>query len=147
MTITTLTTRVPVLLDVDEMNYSSLMYFFQNLCRGYNLLEHILGASKDDTTPSDSTPPTTECLTIDSIVLTWIFMTLSKTLQQRLVVENPKTRKEAWDILELIFNDNKRSRSIALKADDVRRKRIVDAANIDVTQAVWAKDLKQQLME
>ncbi|GKA37507.1 ribonuclease H-like domain-containing protein, partial [Tanacetum coccineum] len=92
MTITNLTTRVPVLLDVDvdEMNYSSWI---------------------------EPTPPTVEWLTINSIILTWIFTTLSKTLQQRLVVENPKTAKEAWDILSLIFNDNKWSRSIALKAE------------------------------
>ncbi|GJT53733.1 ribonuclease H-like domain-containing protein [Tanacetum coccineum] len=56
-------------------------------------------------------------MAIDSIFLTWIFKTLSKTLQQRLVVENPTTKKEAWGILALIFNDNKRSRSIALKAE------------------------------
>lgn len=90
--------------------------FFKNLCRGYNLLEHILGASKDDATSTPSNP-TTEWLTIDSIVLTWVFTTLSKTLQQRLMVQNPTTAKEAWDMLALIFNDNKRSRSIALKAE------------------------------
>nr|GEX14681.1 ribonuclease H-like domain-containing protein [Tanacetum cinerariifolium]GEY62264.1 ribonuclease H-like domain-containing protein [Tanacetum cinerariifolium] len=117
MTITNLTTRVLVLLDVDEMNYASWVYFFQKLCGGYKLLDHILGASKDDTTPTTPTPPTDEWLTIDSIVLTWIFTTLSKPLQQRLVVENPETAKEAWDILALIFNDNKQSRSIALKAE------------------------------
>ncbi|GJZ45030.1 hybrid signal transduction histidine kinase M [Tanacetum coccineum] len=42
---------------------------------------------------------------------------MSKTLQQRLLVENPQTAKEAWDILAEIFSDNKRSRSIALKAE------------------------------
>nr|GEW00751.1 retrovirus-related Pol polyprotein from transposon TNT 1-94 [Tanacetum cinerariifolium] len=78
--------------------------------------DHILGASKDDTTSITLTPLTDEWLTIDSIVLTWIFTTLSKPLQPRLVVENPETKKEAWDILALIFNDNKRSCSIALKA-------------------------------
>ncbi|GJZ51329.1 ribonuclease H-like domain-containing protein [Tanacetum coccineum] len=46
MAITNLTTRVPVLLDVDEMNYSPWMYFFQNLFKGYNLLDHILGKPK-----------------------------------------------------------------------------------------------------
>ena len=30
---------------------------------------------------------------------------------------NPQTTKEAWDLLAEIFNDNKRSRSIALKAE------------------------------
>nr|GEW82834.1 putative reverse transcriptase domain-containing protein [Tanacetum cinerariifolium] len=98
----------------------SLVKVAVNLCRGYNLLDHILGTnntSTDDTSSSEPTPPTAEWLTIDSIILTWIFTTLSKTLQQRLVVENPTAAKEAWDILALIFNDNKRSRSIALKAE------------------------------
>nr|GEU31843.1 ribonuclease H-like domain-containing protein [Tanacetum cinerariifolium] len=54
MTITNLRTRVPVLLDVEEMNYSSWMYFFQNLYRGYNLLDHIMGESKDDPTSNGS---------------------------------------------------------------------------------------------
>ncbi|GKE23822.1 hypothetical protein Tco_1435334 [Tanacetum coccineum] len=45
-------------------------------------------------------------------------MTLSKTLQARLVVEDPQTEKEAWDLIALIFHDNKRTRSIALKADN-----------------------------
>nr|GEZ31493.1 hybrid signal transduction histidine kinase M [Tanacetum cinerariifolium] len=80
-------------------------------------MKHILGESTDVTSSSDPAPPTSEWLKIDSIILSWIFMTLSKTLQSRLVVENPRTAKEAWDILAEIFNDNKRSRSIALKAE------------------------------
>ncbi|GJW90558.1 hypothetical protein Tco_0715751 [Tanacetum coccineum] len=94
MTFTNLTTRVPVLLDVDEMNYSSWMFFSY---RGYDLLNHILGETKttDDASSSELTPPTAK----------W------------LVVENPKMAKEAWDIIALISNDNKRSPSIALKAE------------------------------
>nr|GEU35980.1 putative reverse transcriptase domain-containing protein [Tanacetum cinerariifolium] len=42
---------------------------------------------------------------------------MSKALQQRLVVENPQNAKEACDILAEIFNDNKCSRSIALKIE------------------------------
>nr|GEX62479.1 hybrid signal transduction histidine kinase M [Tanacetum cinerariifolium] len=89
------------------------------LYRGYDLLNRILGETKttDNASSSELTPPTAEWLTIDYVVLTWIFTTLSKILQQRLVVENPKTAKEAWDILALIFNNNKRSRSIALKVE------------------------------
>nr|GEV03026.1 hypothetical protein [Tanacetum cinerariifolium] len=76
------------------------------------------GESKEAATAGDPTPPTDEWLTIDSIILTWIFTTLSKTLQQRLVAENPTTTKEAWDILELIFNDNKRL-GLPISNDDV----------------------------
>nr|GEU40967.1 hybrid signal transduction histidine kinase M [Tanacetum cinerariifolium] len=57
-----------------------------------------------------------EWLKIDSVVLSWIFMTLSKTLQARLVVEDPQTAKESWDLIAEIFNDNKLTCCIALKA-------------------------------
>jgi hypothetical protein len=77
-------------------------------------LDHLLGKSSDDAT---SSAPDAEWLKIDTIVLSWIFITLSPTLQQRLVNEDPQTAKEAWDMLASIFNDNKRSRSIALKAE------------------------------
>ncbi|GKC74936.1 hybrid signal transduction histidine kinase M, partial [Tanacetum coccineum] len=87
MTITNLKTLVLVLLDVDEMNYSTWMYFFKNLCRGHELLKHILGEPTDEASST------------------------------RLVVEDPQTAQEAWDLLVEIFSDNKRSCSIALKAE------------------------------
>nr|GEU45447.1 hybrid signal transduction histidine kinase M [Tanacetum cinerariifolium] len=109
MTITNLNILVPVKLDIDEMNYSSWMYFFMNLCKGHELLDPILGKSTHVTSSSDPSPPTSKWLNTDSIILSWIFTTMSKTLQQRLVVENHQTAKESWDIIVEIFNDNKRS--------------------------------------
>nr|GEX34802.1 hybrid signal transduction histidine kinase M [Tanacetum cinerariifolium] len=44
-------------------------------------------------------------------------MILSKTFQVWLVVEDPQTAKEAWDLIALIFNDNNRTLSIALKGE------------------------------
>ncbi|GKA76554.1 ribonuclease H-like domain-containing protein [Tanacetum coccineum] len=90
MTITTLTKRVLVLLDVNEMNYSSWMYCFRNLYRGYNLLDHILDTPKPAAITSETPPPPppiAKWSMIDSIVPTCIFTTLSKTLQQRLIAE------------------------------------------------------------
>nr|GEW25863.1 hybrid signal transduction histidine kinase M [Tanacetum cinerariifolium] len=72
-----------LLLDKYEMNYSSWVYFFINLCKGFELLKHILGESTDE-----ATFPTPEWLKVDSIVPSWIFMTLSKTVQAWLVVED-----------------------------------------------------------
>nr|GEW22585.1 hybrid signal transduction histidine kinase M [Tanacetum cinerariifolium] len=46
-----------------------------------------------------------------------ISTTLSKTLQARLVVKHSQTAKEAWDLITDIFKDNKRSHTIALKAE------------------------------
>ncbi|GJU16997.1 hypothetical protein Tco_1144963 [Tanacetum coccineum] len=45
MTITNLTILVPVKLDIDEMNYSSWVYFFKNLCKSHEILKHILAHS------------------------------------------------------------------------------------------------------
>ncbi|GJW42347.1 hypothetical protein Tco_0071146 [Tanacetum coccineum] len=83
-----LLTRVPVKLDLENWNYGST-----------------------------STPFTLEELKFDKIVLSWIFSTLSDPLQARLVVERPKTTKEAWDLISDIVKDNKRLRTNALKAE------------------------------
>lgn len=117
MAITNLTNIIPVKLDMDEMNYSSWVYFFTHFCRGNQLLDHIESKNATDTSTNTTTPHDAEWLKIDSILLSWIFVTVSKTLQQRLVVENPKMAKDAWDTLATIFSDNKRTRSIALKAE------------------------------
>ncbi|GKB46394.1 hypothetical protein Tco_0897147 [Tanacetum coccineum] len=60
----------------------------------FEVLKHILGSS-DEATMSTSIPLTPEWLKIDSIVLSWIFMTLFETLQARLIVEDPQTAKES----------------------------------------------------
>nr|GEX06128.1 ribonuclease H-like domain-containing protein [Tanacetum cinerariifolium] len=91
--------------------------YFQNLCRGDDLLKHILRNFTDEATSSDPVPPTAEWLKIDSIILSWILTTLSKTLQARIVVEIPQTANGAWDILAEFFHDNKCARSIDLKVE------------------------------
>ena len=91
-----LTTFVPIKLDVDEMNYSSWVYYFSHLCHGYGILDHLV----DPPASSSTTPPTPpirdpEWLKIDFIIRSWIFSTLASNLQKWLVVLNPKTAKEA----------------------------------------------------
>ncbi|GJZ23968.1 hypothetical protein Tco_0561427 [Tanacetum coccineum] len=95
MTITNLTTLIPVKLDIDEMNYSSLMYFLKNPCRGHEILKHIMGEPTGEATSNNQSLPTAE----------W------------LVFKDPQTAKEAWDLIAKIFNDNKHTCSIALKAE------------------------------
>ncbi|GJX34006.1 reverse transcriptase domain-containing protein [Tanacetum coccineum] len=117
ITITNLNNPIPVKLDIEEINYSYWVNIVQNLCRGHPLLDHILGKDEDDTSSRTKTPPDAEWIKIDTIILSWIFVTMPKTLQQILVVENPQSAKEAWDILTDIFHDNKCTCSIALKAE------------------------------
>ncbi|GJT73970.1 ribonuclease H-like domain-containing protein, partial [Tanacetum coccineum] len=46
-----------------------------------------------------------------------IFLTLSSTLHKRLIKANPKIAKDVWDTIEAIFQDNKRTRVVALKGE------------------------------
>ncbi|GJZ54157.1 hypothetical protein Tco_0609042 [Tanacetum coccineum] len=111
-----LLTHVPVKLDIDNWNYTFWMYFFKNLCKGYEVLKYILGLSSE-ATMSTTLLLNPEEVKVDTIVLSWILMILSDTLQACLVVEDPQTAKEAWDLIAKILNDNKCSQTIALKAE------------------------------
>ncbi|GKC60582.1 hypothetical protein Tco_1088180 [Tanacetum coccineum] len=102
---------VPEKLDLQESNYSTWSYFFKGHCSNFNVLNHIDGST------STSDPPTDEWITADSIVKSWIFLTLSPTLQKRMISTNPASAKAAWDTIETIFQENKRTRTVALKGE------------------------------
>ncbi|GJR54714.1 hybrid signal transduction histidine kinase M [Tanacetum coccineum] len=102
---------VPVKLDLAESNYSSWYYFFINHCTNFGVLSHIQKHATSSSTPTD------EWLTADSIVKSWIFLTLSPTLKRRMIKTNPKTAQDAWDRVEAIFQENSRTRTIALKGE------------------------------
>ncbi|GJV57764.1 hypothetical protein Tco_1458769 [Tanacetum coccineum] len=74
---------------------------FQRALQQFNVLNHIDGST------STSNPPTNEWITADSIVKSWIFLTLSPTLRKRMINTNPASAKAAWDTIETICPDNK----------------------------------------
>ncbi|GJS07788.1 ribonuclease H-like domain-containing protein [Tanacetum coccineum] len=114
-----LTTFVPEKLDVNAMNYSSWVYYFSHLCCSYGILDHLVDpvASSSTTTPMDPPPKDVEWIKIDFIIRSWIFSTLAPSLRKHLVDLNPTTAKDAWTYIEAIFQDNKRPRTMALKAE------------------------------
>ncbi|GJV46109.1 ribonuclease H-like domain-containing protein [Tanacetum coccineum] len=81
----------------------------------YDVEKYIHGSATKSGS-SNLTPLTLKELKVDKIVISWIFTTLSDTLQARLVVARPKSAKEAWGIISDIVKDNKMSRTNALKA-------------------------------
>ncbi|GJW21040.1 hybrid signal transduction histidine kinase M [Tanacetum coccineum] len=83
-----LLTRVPVKFDLDDWNYGSWKYFFEQLCSSYEVTKFI----HDEPNVTDP-------------------------LQKRLVVARPATAKATWTLLTDIVKDNKRSRTFALKAE------------------------------
>ncbi|GKC78089.1 hybrid signal transduction histidine kinase M [Tanacetum coccineum] len=106
------TTNVTILLS-DKL---SLEFFFDQLCYSYKVNTYIHGLN-NETESSTLIPLTPEELKVDKIVLSWIFTTLSDTLQARLVVAHPKSAKEAWDLITAIVKDNKWSRTMTLKVE------------------------------
>lgn len=67
MSITNHTSLIPVTLDVEEMNYSSWVYFIHNLCKGYEILDHIMPKPVDEASSSTKPPPDAEWLKIDTV--------------------------------------------------------------------------------
>ncbi|GKE61227.1 ribonuclease H-like domain-containing protein [Tanacetum coccineum] len=108
--------RVPIKLDLDNWNFGSWEFFFEQLCSTYDVETYIRSPSTESGT-SSSAPLTPEEIKIDKIVLSWILFTLSDSLQARLVVAGPRSAKEAWGLISDIVKDNKRSRTNALKAE------------------------------
>ncbi|GJR98980.1 ribonuclease H-like domain-containing protein [Tanacetum coccineum] len=127
LTVHNLTTLVPVKLDVDKLNYSSWVYYFKNLCKDFEVLNNIIGEF-DEATTNTTMSPTPEWLKIDSIVLSWIFMTLSETLQERL---NDKYENVDGIIVHREpFPDIKTARSM-LTTKEMRLKSKSQALHID----------------
>ncbi|PWA59938.1 hypothetical protein CTI12_AA386390 [Artemisia annua] len=92
-------TRVPVKLEFDDWNYASLQFFFEQLCDTYDVSKFIHGTNSGANT-STPAPLTPEEQKVDKIILSWIFATLSDSLQKRDLVK-----------------DNKWSRTSALKTE------------------------------
>ncbi|PWA57157.1 hypothetical protein CTI12_AA411810 [Artemisia annua] len=124
-----ITSLVPIKLDLSKSNYSSWCFFFKTHCEGLEILDHI--QHKEASTSVDVTPPpTTEWLKVDSILKSWIFLTSSEVLVRRLAKANPKTALEAWTFLENVFLDNKRTKTVALRGE----LRVLDMGNMTVDE-------------
>nr|GEW65866.1 hypothetical protein [Tanacetum cinerariifolium] len=80
-----LLTKVPIKLDLENWNYGSWEFFFDQLCYSYEVSKYI-------------------------------HVSTIKPASTRLVVERPKSVKEAWDLITAFVKDNKQSRTNALKA-------------------------------
>ncbi|GKC66373.1 hypothetical protein Tco_1098971 [Tanacetum coccineum] len=92
-----LLTRVPIKLDLDIWNYSSWQYFFEQLCESYDALKFIHGPNNtsSSSTQAPPTPFTPDEMKVDKIILSWIFTTISDSLQKRLVIARPTSAKVA----------------------------------------------------
>nr|GEV54235.1 hybrid signal transduction histidine kinase M [Tanacetum cinerariifolium] len=111
-----LLTRVPVKLDLENWNFGSWEFFFEELCASYEI-DKYLCSPINKTIATSLAPLTPEDIKVDKIVLSWILFTLSDSIRDRIVVARPKSVKEAWSLIYDTVKDNKRSCTNTLKAE------------------------------
>ncbi|KAK1431376.1 hypothetical protein QVD17_07833 [Tagetes erecta] len=110
-TVTNIQNKVRVL-DGEKVSYSSWVTLFHLHVRGHKVMHHI-----DGTPPPPKTDPEhDQWMTVDAIVLQWIYGTLSDEIFAR-VVEDESTAMEVWLRIKEIFLNNKGSRASALELE------------------------------
>ncbi|XP_071728837.1 uncharacterized protein [Rutidosis leptorrhynchoides] len=110
-TVTSVTHLIPIKLDLAELNYTHWSTLFTTHCAGFDVLKFIDGTSTSEEQASE------EWSKADSVVRSWIFLTISEPLLERLLNSQPKTAHEAWEFLAKVFQDNKRAKIVELTAE------------------------------
>ncbi|KAJ9535086.1 hypothetical protein OSB04_un001838 [Centaurea solstitialis] len=103
--ITNIKSYVPLLLDLDRLNYDSWRELFKTHCIGYSVFDHLDG--------SNHKPDDKEWCKVDSIVKQWIYGTISQTLLQT-ILKNDSTARDVWQAIENLFRDNKEAKALEL---------------------------------
>ncbi|XP_022032647.1 arp2/3 complex-activating protein rickA-like [Helianthus annuus] len=98
------------ILDSTNVSYASWVKLFTLHAKGYKVLSHIDGTPS----PGKDSADFAEWENIDSIVLQWIYGTLSDALLVR-VLTDESTAHEAWLRVKRLFVNNKGPRSQALQ--------------------------------
>jgi hypothetical protein len=136
-TVTDIHLRVKVL-DGVKLTYSTWVKLFTLHVKAYKLADHI-----DGTAPPDATDPLYPIwCDIDSIVLQWLYGTLSDDLLIRIVDTNT-TARAAWLKLHGIFQNNKGARAAALD-QEVSTLTLNNCSSLDV-YCQNIQDLAEQL--
>ncbi|GKB02510.1 hypothetical protein Tco_0830599, partial [Tanacetum coccineum] len=121
--ITNIKTYIPLVLDLDELNYDSWSELFTLHCRSFGVLQFIDGTS----TSADQTND--EWAKLDSLVKLWIFSSISKHLLQRVLKKNI-TAHDVWKQLKDVFHDNKTARALQLDND----LRTIELGSMSITE-------------
>ncbi|GKB95260.1 hybrid signal transduction histidine kinase M [Tanacetum coccineum] len=114
--ITNIKAYIPIILDLDELNYDQWSELF-TVHYGYL------------TGTTTSTDPDEEWEKRDNLVKLWIYGTISKALVKRVLKKNLKAC-DVWKNLKDVFHDNKDARAMQLD-NDLRN---LSIGNLSVTQ-------------
>ncbi|XP_021995893.1 uncharacterized protein LOC110893081 [Helianthus annuus] len=96
-------------LDGEKVTYSAWVKLFRLHAKGYEVLKHIDGTEP----PAKDDEGYDSWAKVDSIVLQWIYGTISDDLLVR-ILDDHTTAQQAWNKLQSIFQNNKNSRASSL---------------------------------
>ncbi|PWA91367.1 hypothetical protein CTI12_AA090730 [Artemisia annua] len=123
---------IPTPLDLDKLNYNSWSNLFKRFCKTYEVHHHLEAPASTSTAPPDPSHDTN-----DSLVIMWLYSTISPKLVDMVIDDSTKAH-EVWKKLRDLFHDNKASRIIQL--DNEIRNMVI--GNLSVTD--YFQDIKSK---
>lgn len=118
--ITNIKSYVPLILDLDRLNYDAWKELFKTHCIGYKVFEHL------ENVPIRISDPE-EWNTVDNIVKQWIYGTLSQPVLQSILKSDAKAA-DVWCSIQALFHENKETKAIEL--DDELRNLVIGDSTI-----------------
>ncbi|XP_021717829.1 uncharacterized protein LOC110685582 [Chenopodium quinoa] len=128
-TISNIKSSIPIVLEMENVQYSTWVELFKVHARSHKVLDHIITPPKGVGTTTvrfitkgkEKPPPATYeekelWSTLDATVISWIYSTISRDLLNT-SIEPDSTAMDTWNRLRDIFQDNKHSRAVALEQE------------------------------
>ncbi|XP_022032547.1 uncharacterized protein LOC110933643 [Helianthus annuus] len=122
VTVTSIKNLIPVTLDIETGHYTTWSKMFKIQCKAHLVYDHLQPKSATESSSSsvsskekdkEQPVPTVTWERLDSIVLQWIYSTISTDLLHT-VLKPDTTAYDAWTTIANIFQDNKATRTIDL---------------------------------
>lgn len=105
--VTNIKVYVPLILDINKLNYDALKELFQTHCNSFRVKGHLTGSSK----PTDDKDEAWSNL--DDLVKMWIYGIVTQSLLN-MILKPDATAHTVWTNLENLFRDKKQTRVIEL---------------------------------
>lgn len=103
---------------MENGHYTSWVELFKIHCRAYDVIDHIIPSEVVTPKPAEkdkgAATDTTLWKRLDSIVLQWMYSTISNDLLITILTPNT-TAEKTWQALETIFIDSKPTRALYLE--------------------------------
>ncbi|XP_010480709.1 PREDICTED: uncharacterized protein LOC104759488 [Camelina sativa] len=106
--VTHIKSYIPLVLDMQKMNYDAWRELFEIHCLSFSVAGHLDGTS------IPANPQDTAWKERDGLVKMWIYGTISPSLLDT-VLKSRCTARELWITIENLFRDNKEARAIQLE--------------------------------